>query len=171
MIHCSIFSEHASGALREHNDETATRTRVLLCRILRKRISRFLASELLDFRTFEFWRQSSSLAQNRTFIYRGKEYERLSEFASRVMMSCPNAQKMTTTSPPSEQVKESDGMCILLHEILCACRAVVNASNSAIRFRIVPHNGKSIEMIKLVDNITLSGKVRVVSVPKIVSHH
>lgn len=51
--------------------------------------------------------------QGKVFIYRGKEYERREDFEARLLTQFPNAEKMKTTSPPSEEIKSSPGQCIL----------------------------------------------------------
>lgn len=51
--------------------------------------------------------------QNKMFIYRGKEYERWEDFEARLLTQFPNAEKMKTTTPPSEDTKGSPGQCIL----------------------------------------------------------
>lgn len=52
--------------------------------------------------------------QNKMFIYRGKEYERREDFEARLLTQFPNAEKMKTTTPPSEDTKSSPGQCILI---------------------------------------------------------
>ncbi|XP_043541676.1 dedicator of cytokinesis protein 1-like isoform X2 [Chiloscyllium plagiosum] len=46
------------------------------------------------------------------FIYRGKEYERREDFEARLFTIFPNAEKMKTTSPPSDDIKNSSGQYI-----------------------------------------------------------
>lgn len=53
------------------------------------------------------------ILQNKMFIYRGKEYERREDFEARLLTQFPNAEKMKTTTPPSEDTKSSSGQCIL----------------------------------------------------------
>ena len=65
-------------------------------------------------------------AQNITFIYRGKEYERLSEFTNRILCERPGAKRMDTTAPPSEAIMESNEMRILL----CVCSSAVVLSEN-----------------------------------------
>lgn len=57
--------------------------------------------------------------QNKMFIYRGKEYERWEDFVARLLTQFPNAEKMKTTSPPSEDIRSSSGQCILDHHSQC----------------------------------------------------
>lgn len=45
------------------------------------------------------------------FVYRGKEYERLSDFSSRVLNNLPQAELMNKLTPPGEEVTESQGQC------------------------------------------------------------
>lgn len=46
-----------------------------------------------------------SFLRNKIFIYRGKEYERLEDFSLRLLTQFPNAEKMTSTTPPGEEIK------------------------------------------------------------------
>ncbi|CAK8675724.1 unnamed protein product [Clavelina lepadiformis] len=55
--------------------------------------------------------------RNRTFIYRGKEYERLSDFTSRVLNMIPSAQRMNTTSPPGEDILSSSSMYVQIYTV------------------------------------------------------
>ncbi|NXU09750.1 DOCK1 protein, partial [Pardalotus punctatus] len=50
--------------------------------------------------------------RNKVFIYRGKEYERREDFEARLLTQFPNAEKMKTTSPPSDDIKTSSGQYI-----------------------------------------------------------
>ncbi|KAF1504179.1 Dedicator of cytokinesis protein 1, partial [Megadyptes antipodes antipodes] len=50
--------------------------------------------------------------RNKVFIYRGKEYERREDFEARLLTQFPNAEKMKTTSPPSDDIKNSSGQYI-----------------------------------------------------------
>ncbi|XP_039625562.1 dedicator of cytokinesis protein 5 isoform X1 [Polypterus senegalus] len=53
-----------------------------------------------------------SFLRNKIFIYRGKEYERLEDFSLKVLTQFPNASRMTSTAPPSEDVRNSSGQHI-----------------------------------------------------------
>uniref|UniRef100_A0A8C5Q6X1 Dedicator of cytokinesis 1 n=1 Tax=Leptobrachium leishanense TaxID=445787 RepID=A0A8C5Q6X1_9ANUR len=50
--------------------------------------------------------------RNKVFIYRGKEYERREDFEARLLTQFPNADKMKTTSPPGDDIKNSSGQYI-----------------------------------------------------------
>ena len=59
--------------------------------------------------------------QNKIFIYRGKEYERREDFSLRLLTQFPNAEKMSSTTPPGDDIKSSPKQCILvLHHSLGA---------------------------------------------------
>lgn len=58
------------------------------------------------------------------FIYRGKEYERREDFEARLLTQFPNAEKMKTTTPPSEDTKSSSGQCILSRSPFKKCHSV-----------------------------------------------
>ncbi|XP_037134483.1 dedicator of cytokinesis protein 1 [Syngnathus acus] len=53
-----------------------------------------------------------SFLRNKMFIYRGKEYERWEDFEARLLTQFPNAEKMKTTTPPSEDIKNSHGQYV-----------------------------------------------------------
>uniref|UniRef100_A0A674P4L1 Dedicator of cytokinesis 1 n=1 Tax=Takifugu rubripes TaxID=31033 RepID=A0A674P4L1_TAKRU len=53
-----------------------------------------------------------SFLRNKMFIYRGKEYERWEDFEARLLTQFPNAEKMKTSTPPSEDTKCSPGQYI-----------------------------------------------------------
>ncbi|XP_030629626.1 dedicator of cytokinesis protein 1 [Chanos chanos] len=53
-----------------------------------------------------------SFLRNKMFIYRGKEYERREDFEARLLTQFPNAEKMKTTTPPSEDIRNSSGQYI-----------------------------------------------------------
>ncbi|XP_030407878.1 dedicator of cytokinesis protein 5 isoform X2 [Gopherus evgoodei] len=48
-----------------------------------------------------------SFLRNKIFIYRGKEYERREDFNLKLLTQFPNAEKMTSTTPPGEKIKSS----------------------------------------------------------------
>ncbi|OCT71603.1 dedicator of cytokinesis protein 1 isoform X2 [Xenopus laevis] len=50
--------------------------------------------------------------RNKIFIYRGKEYERREDFEARLLTQFPNAEKMKTTTPPGDDMKNSVGQYI-----------------------------------------------------------
>ncbi|XP_069488465.1 dedicator of cytokinesis protein 2-like [Ambystoma mexicanum] len=50
--------------------------------------------------------------RNKIFIYRGKEYERREDFEMKLLTPFPNAEKLKTTSPPGDEIKNSPGQYI-----------------------------------------------------------
>ncbi len=59
------------------------------------------------FRVAYYGRGFPAFLQNKVFVYRGKEYERLSEFCGRLLNQFPNAQLMTKLGPPGDEITES----------------------------------------------------------------
>ncbi|XP_028816915.1 dedicator of cytokinesis protein 1 isoform X3 [Denticeps clupeoides] len=53
-----------------------------------------------------------SFLRNKMFIYRGKEYERREDFEARLLTQFPNSEKMKTTTPPSDDTRNSSGQYI-----------------------------------------------------------
>jgi len=66
------------------------------------------------FRVAYYGKGFPSFIQNKVFIYRGKEYERLSDFSNRTLNQFPNATLMQTLSKPGSEITESFNQCILL---------------------------------------------------------
>uniref|UniRef100_A0A8C5BFM5 Dedicator of cytokinesis 5 n=1 Tax=Gadus morhua TaxID=8049 RepID=A0A8C5BFM5_GADMO len=54
-----------------------------------------------------------SFLRNKTFIYRGKEYEWLEDFSVKVLSGFPNGVRMTSTAPPGDTILNSPGQRIL----------------------------------------------------------
>lgn len=52
-----------------------------------------------------------SIIQNKEFVYRGLEYERIEAFTQRLQTEFPSAQILTKNNPPSHAIKQSDSQC------------------------------------------------------------
>lgn len=57
------------------------------------------------------------LLRNRTFIYRGKEYEQLPTFAARIVNQHPRAELMQTLEKPGDDIINSDGQYIQINKV------------------------------------------------------
>lgn len=55
--------------------------------------------------------------RNKVFIYRGKEYERLSEFCTRILTQHPAAELMQTLTTPGDEITQCDGMFIQINSV------------------------------------------------------
>nr|CAD7428798.1 unnamed protein product [Timema monikensis] len=53
----------------------------------------------------------------KVFVYRGKEYERLSDFCSRTLNQLPNAELMSKLTPPGEDVTESQHQYVQINKV------------------------------------------------------
>lgn len=51
------------------------------------------------------------------FIYRGKEYERLSDFCSRTLNQLPNAEQMNRLCPPTPEILESNYQYVQINRV------------------------------------------------------
>ncbi|XP_014661425.1 PREDICTED: dedicator of cytokinesis protein 1-like [Priapulus caudatus] len=58
-----------------------------------------------------------SFLKNRIFIYRGKEYERLSDFISRIQNQFPSAQLMNRLAPPEEEILNSPAQYLQINHV------------------------------------------------------
>lgn len=70
------------------------------------------------FRVGYFGRGFPSFLQNKVFIYRGKDYERLPDFNGRMQALFPNAELMRSLSPPSEDMMQSDKEFLQINSVL-----------------------------------------------------
>ena len=69
------------------------------------------------FRVAYYGRGFPAFLQNKTFVYRGKEYERLSEFSGRLLNQFPNAQLMTKLDPPGEEIMDSNEQFLQINKV------------------------------------------------------
>lgn len=56
--------------------------------------------------------------QNKVFVYRGLEYERIGAFTQRLQTEFPQAQILMKSTTPDDSILNSDGQCILLFYIV-----------------------------------------------------
>lgn len=63
------------------------------------------------FRVAYYGRGFPPFLQNKVFICRGKEYERLADFCSRTLNEFPHAELMSKLTPPGDEILKSDGQC------------------------------------------------------------
>jgi hypothetical protein len=89
-----FFQATASRMLWSHHETDSTWSILFPCWILRSRLPIIYPSNNFSF-AFAFKIFFYAL-QNKVFIYRGKEYERLSDFSSRLQNQFPNAQVYTS---------------------------------------------------------------------------
>lgn len=57
------------------------------------------------------------LLRNRTFIYRGKEYEQLPSFSARILNQHPRAELMQTLEKPGDDIINSEGQFIQINKV------------------------------------------------------
>ncbi|XP_076317091.1 dedicator of cytokinesis protein myoblast city isoform X3 [Tachypleus tridentatus] len=69
------------------------------------------------FRVAYFGRGFPAFLQNKVFVYRGKEYERLSDFSNRLLNQFPNAQIMNKLDSPGEEISESTLQYLQINKI------------------------------------------------------
>ncbi|XP_076631403.1 dedicator of cytokinesis protein myoblast city isoform X2 [Colletes latitarsis] len=69
------------------------------------------------FRVAYYGRGHPAFLQNKVFIYRGKEYERLSDFCSRTLNQLPNAEQMNKLSPPTPEILESNHQYVQINRV------------------------------------------------------
>ncbi|XP_046628912.1 dedicator of cytokinesis protein 1 isoform X2 [Neodiprion virginianus] len=69
------------------------------------------------FRVAYYGRGHPPFLQNKVFVYRGKEYERLSDFCSRILNQLPNAEQMNKLSPPGDDILESASQYVQINKV------------------------------------------------------
>lgn len=62
-----------------------------------------------------FIKDSFSNFQNKVFVYRGLEYERIGAFTQRLQTEFPQAQILMKSTTPDDSILNSDGQCILIN--------------------------------------------------------
>ncbi|XP_035735068.1 dedicator of cytokinesis protein 1-like isoform X3 [Vespa mandarinia] len=92
--------------------------------ILLRRMAKFydcivkqLRPEPEYFRVAYYGRGHPPFLQNKVFVYRGKEYERLSDFSSRTLNQLPNAEQMNKLSPPTVDILESSHQYVQINKV------------------------------------------------------
>ncbi|XP_064466141.1 dedicator of cytokinesis protein 1-like [Ornithodoros turicata] len=80
-------------------------------------IVRQLRPEPEYFRVAYYGRNFPAFLQNKVYVYRGKEYERLSDFSSRLLNQFPNAQLLKTLKQPGEEITESDNQYLQINKV------------------------------------------------------
>ena len=68
-------------------------------------------SEAEYFRVSFYGLDFASFLQNSTFIFRGLEFEKISDFTLRIRQEFPNAQLLTKNIPSDESITESYSQC------------------------------------------------------------
>merc|ERR1719318_2480966 len=69
------------------------------------------------FRVAFYGRSFPAFLQNKVFVYRGRGFERLPDFQSRLLDQFPTAELMTSLSPPSVVETESPGQLIQINKV------------------------------------------------------
>lgn len=69
------------------------------------------------FRVAFYGRSFPAFLQNKVFVYRGRGFERLPDFQSRLLDQFPTAELMTSLSPPSVQETESPGQLVQINKV------------------------------------------------------
>ena len=69
------------------------------------------------FRVAFFGRGFPAFLQNKVFVYRGKGFERLPEFQSRILDQFPNAELMKTLQPPTDEEKERPTQLLQINKV------------------------------------------------------
>ncbi|XP_004537877.1 dedicator of cytokinesis protein 1 isoform X3 [Ceratitis capitata] len=88
------------------------------------KMSQFFEKILKEFRhTSEYFRVCfyglgfPRFLQNEAFIFRGENYERLSDFCSRILAQHPQAELMQTLEVPGEDITQADGQFIQVNKV------------------------------------------------------
>ncbi|KAF7990611.1 hypothetical protein HCN44_000416 [Aphidius gifuensis] len=69
------------------------------------------------FRVAYYGRGHPLFLQNKIFVYRGKEYERLSDFCTRTLNQLPNAERMNKLSPPNDDIIKSNCQYVQINSV------------------------------------------------------
>lgn len=81
------------------------------------------------FRVAFYGQRFPEFLRNQVFIYRGKEYERLSEFCTRILTQHPAAELMQTLTTPGDEITQADGQYIQINSV----EPIMDAQTAKIR--------------------------------------
>ncbi|XP_055851030.1 dedicator of cytokinesis protein 1 isoform X1 [Episyrphus balteatus] len=91
---------------------------------LYKTMAQFFEKILKEMRhTSEYFRvgyygmKFPNIFRNKVFVFRGKEYERLSDFCSRILVQHPTAELMQTLTTPGPEIMQADGQYIQINNV------------------------------------------------------
>lgn len=70
------------------------------------------------FRVAYYGRGFPKFLQNKVFIYRGKEYERLDDFNNRILNEFPRAELFKKLTTPGPDITDSQKQCILFSKFI-----------------------------------------------------
>lgn len=82
-----------------------------------EKILKELRPESEYFRVAFYGQKFPEFLRNRVFIYRGKEYERLSDFCSRILSQHIGADLMQTLTTPGDEITMGDAMYIQINSV------------------------------------------------------
>lgn len=69
------------------------------------------------FRVAFYGRGFPAFLQNKVFVFRGKEYERLGDFTNRVLLQFPNAETMNRLTPPDQEIMDSPQQYLQINKV------------------------------------------------------
>ncbi|KAM9968732.1 hypothetical protein ACTFIW_000606 [Dictyostelium discoideum] len=69
------------------------------------------------FRVGYYGKGFPSSIQNKEFIYKGNQFDRLSDFISKIQDKWPKSELLKTTEVPSQQIQDSDGQYLLITSV------------------------------------------------------
>lgn len=69
------------------------------------------------FRVAFYGLRFAEFLRNRVFVYRGKQYERLGDFCTRLLTQHPGAELLQTMAAPGEEITQADGQFILINSV------------------------------------------------------
>ncbi|UYV68726.1 DOCK2, partial [Cordylochernes scorpioides] len=111
----------------------------LLCRMssFYDNIMKQIRPEPEYFRVGYYGKGFPAFLQNKEFVYRGKAYERLSEFSSRLLNHFPLAQLMNRLSTPMADIMESSGQYIQINKVDPIMKTQAKFANKALHEQIL----------------------------------
>lgn len=106
---------------QQYEEETFDYSRLsaLLTRMatLYDNIIKLLRPEPEYFRVAFYGRGFPAFLQNKIFVFRGKEYEHLSDFANRILLQFPNAEIMNRLTPPEQDIMDSPQQYLQINKV------------------------------------------------------
>ena len=71
--------------------------------------------------------------QNKEFVYRGQELEKLASFQQRLQAEFPAATFLSSNNPPGEATRKAEAQCILLLKFILYSHALLDWDQATIQ--------------------------------------
>uniref|UniRef100_T1IIV8 Dedicator of cytokinesis protein 1 n=1 Tax=Strigamia maritima TaxID=126957 RepID=T1IIV8_STRMM len=134
LILCKELSEQYENEIFDYTQLSSLLKRMS---ILYDNIMKQMRPEAEYFRVAYYGMGFPTFLQNKVFIYRGKEYERLSDFSSHLQNQFPNAKLLTKLAPPDNEILTSCVQYLQINKVDPLMQEKKKFSNKSVQQQIL----------------------------------